>query len=185
MTVDAIRKQLAELAKLEADAARAVKEMEASVAEDKADGLALINEITTYFHGCKTRRPGFTFSEAQARELTKAFAQKLLDEPYVIVPMNYDPKARSGGNEPGHGITVEGRKHVLLLDQYRAVYEAARQARQNFAGEHAAVLREADEREENERFHEVMQTGTREEIAQALAALPTVQPTAFTTEDLA
>jgi uncharacterized membrane protein YccC len=183
MTVAQIRKRLAELERLEAQAAEAVKECEARCAEGRSDGMLLTEQIVAYYRGISLKKPGFVDTEEARRKLTTQLAQALLNEPFVAVPTN--PTDRQPTT--AHGIVFENRKHVLLLDQYRAAHDAAREARQQFAGEYAQVLREADERDAVERFREDFATATtREELAQALAQLPAVQPgSTLTSDDLA
>ena len=179
MTVAQIRKRLAELERLEAQAANKVKDAEARLEEGKADGQLLIDEITSWCRDIKVRRPGAVYSEATARELTRQFAQKLLDDPIVAVPAN--PTMPQAGDP----IRFENRAGALLLGQYQSAYEAARQVARDFRAQHGQTLRDAERGAVMARYRAALEGDDPYELAAAQRALPTIPDVnTLTTQDL-
>jgi hypothetical protein len=176
MTVDAIRSKLAKLERLEVEAANAVRDAKARLAEGKVNGLLLLHDICTYEHGVLTRRPGFKDNEATRRQLTTELAQKLIDGVYVAVPV--DPGV------PARGIVFHDRSVLLLIDQLETALEGARQVRRSFYEEHRDILREDEQRRKMERYRRAVEGDDPIELLEAQRALGVLPETALTTEDL-
>lgn len=115
----------------------------------------------------------------EARRLTLDFIRHIEDEGLVIEPI--DPYA------PAAGVRVVDPRPVGALMTAEAESRRAARARDDFAREHAALLREHEDRQLMDRVQAALRNGSPSEFAAAIRNLPDPaeeRPTALRTEDI-